>query len=241
MDEEESLIKDIVSPGVDHDDRMCRYFSGRPRANWNNGWIISKTIFLFWGLRKISLNNFVNWLILRRYPSRELDWHRVSRRTYLITDSYVFIGFISAFILFILVARENIKLVDTSLIVVLVIVSYRLLEIFQTWFNNFLIISKPALRDVRRTLVLTLITYFELIFWYSILVFVNKDKFVQDTKFIHSWQQALYYGMGTATIGSDIQPISSLGFVILSSQLIFFILFLSVVISRIISLMHANK
>jgi hypothetical protein len=105
----------------------------------------------------------------------------------------------------------------------------------QTWVGNFLV-GDPTPRDPKRTLVVTFIGYGEIILWYSTLAFILNSNFD-----ITRWQQALYFAIGTATVGSDIRPNTPLGFVIFSTQLMFDVLFLSVVVSRIIDILGKGQ
>lgn len=117
---------------------------------------------------------------------------------------------------------------NASIVILCLPAICRLADIFQNWVNNYLL-GNPHPSDPKRTLVVTFISYGETILWFFSLAFILKDNFD-----IQCWQQALYYAIGTATIGSDIKPNSCIGFVIFSFQLLFAIFFITIILSRLI-------
>jgi hypothetical protein len=129
------------------------------------------------------------------------------------------------------ICRNNVIPDNSPQIILLIVISYRLLDVFQTWIGNFFI-SDPMLKNPYRTLILTFIGYGEIILWYSILAYTLRCNFNN----ISSFTDALYYATGTASIGASIFPETFIGVVIFATQIMFAISFVTVVVNRIIAL-----
>jgi hypothetical protein len=112
-------------------------------------------------------------------------------------------------------------------------VAYRLFDIFQSWVYQFILMKGWSSVDVNRSLVLVFFDYIEIIISYAVLYFILQNNFSGS---FCSVCQSLYYSVTTATmIGSnDWQPIKPWGYVIFFSQIIFAVLFLTVVVQHII-------
>lgn len=119
------------------------------------------------------------------------------------------------------------------LCLVISIVIYRLYDIFQSWVYQFILMEDWRPVNIYRSLVLVIIGYFEIIISYSVLYFILQDNI---SKSFYSVCQSLYYSVTTSTmIGSnDWQPVKPWGYVIFFSQIIFALLFLTVVVQHII-------
>ncbi len=196
--------------------RMCcrKYWKEDFRKPcWNDG-LFYIPYFIFWLFRKLSLCNCLTFAF------------KSARCKYLAVDSYITAWSIAALILSILLSRSCVN----PCCVILGFASYRLWDIFQTWVGNF-VLHTPNMKNQYRTLVVTLLGYGEIILWYTIIVFTLKESFPE----LNCFQNAFYYSLTIATVGNDTKPIGAIGFTVLSTQLMFAILFLTVVINRILN------
>lgn len=203
--------------------KFCEYWKQdwhSVKPCWNDGFILDVIKVVLWVIRKFSIINCVVFHIKKHHPDKFV---------YRAVDSYVLFWFLLSIGFLVWLSNTTPNCIFS--IVFVVFASYRLLDIFQTWVGNFLL-KDPDLRNSYRTLILTFVGYGEVVFWYSILAFIFKNNFID----IGDWQQSLYYAMGTVTIGTDIKSNTPFGFVMFSTQLMFTILFLSVVVNKIISL-----
>jgi len=115
----------------------------------------------------------------------------------------------------------------------LAIIIYRLFDIFQFWTNEYIIgrIHSTSLVNISRTLILNIINYAEIIISFSLIAFIQRHLF----KGVDCMTQAFYYSIRNAiTIGSDVTPIGFWGYTIFALQVLFILLFLTVVISNIV-------
>jgi hypothetical protein len=201
----------------------CEYWKDdwhKVRPCWNTGFVLDVFKVVFWAIRKISIINPIAFCIRK---------HCSDTYAYIAVDSYVIVLLLLA-IGFITSLSNSISAPTCEFrIVLLAFTSYRLLDVFQSWMGNFFI-SDPRPKNPYRTLVLTFIGYGEIILWYSILYFLFKHDFG-----IASLQESLYYALGTASIGAGLQPMTNVSTVIFGTQIMFAVLFLTVIVNKIIT------
>ena len=198
----------------------CKYLKHeRPRLSWNEGFILDAFRFVFWLVSRISLFSIIKCIV---------D-DKISRKwQYRIVDSYILVFAILELIMFIIVALN--PTANLNCLALKCFIAYRLLDIFQIWIRHFVLPDWNPI-STSRTLILVGIGYFEIIILYSLLVFMLKDDFIGITYF----KEAFLYSIGNAiTIGSGIRPEEPFGYVILVTQIMFVLLFLTAVVSRII-------
>lgn len=190
---------------------ICDYLKdGFEKPCWNTGWIFACFSFIIWFIRKI-------------FPLRIFTFKKSPKERFFITDLYVFILLVHAIVLFSLIPKD---ISDGWRVFLLVMIALRLTELFFTWVGDFLI-SDPHLENSKRTLIIVLMGYLEIILWYSLLDFIITDGICR--------LQSFAYAVSTATVGPDKIPDTTIGVVLFTSQLIFDILFLSVVITQILN------
>jgi hypothetical protein len=116
---------------------------------------------------------------------------------------------------------------------VLIIVIYRLVDIFQSWVSQFILMKDWIPADINRSLVLVFMGYFEIIVSYAIFYYIGQDNICKS--FSSVWQ-SFYYSVSTATmIGSDIwKPMKLWGYATFITQIMFAVLFLTVVVQNIV-------
>jgi hypothetical protein len=213
---------------------LCReYFKQdwlEVRPFWKNGWIHESLKVLFWVLAKLSLSRIIVFCMGRRLGATD-------KRRYLAVDWYVFAWFIFELFIFFLLLKIFPAIASNHVfnIILLVLISYRLFDIFQSWISQFVLGGVPAKWkpiNIYRSLVLVFIGYFEVIISYALLIFTLKNNF----QGISSLGQALYCSVRcTATIGYDITPIGCTGYAVLITQIMFVILFITAAVNTIIS------
>ncbi len=205
-----------------HENCFCEYWKSdwnKVKPCWNDGFVLDIAKTVLWAIRKISISNWITFPLIK---------HGLYRWAYRAVDLYVIAWLIA--VVGLSICRYNVAPDNNSHTVLLFVISYRLLDIFQTWIGNFFI-GDPVIRYPHRTLMLTFIGYGEIILWYSILVYILHASFG-----ISSFQESLYYASGTASIGTDIRPKTFVGIIVFSTQVMFAISFLAVVVNRIIAL-----
>lgn len=219
---------------VVHHKLLCKYWRKdwylyKVKLCWNNGWLIVVLKYLFVFFSKLSFGLLITYFIERKKG----DEHRCR---YLFVDSYVtfWVGLI---VLFSMLAINSTPCCILDCII-LIFLSYRLFEIFQSWVSQYILggVSEPwKTRNIYRNLVLVFLDYGEVIFSYALLAFILKNNFSGIT----CWQQSFLYSLGHAvTIGSNnIVPTTSIGYALFATQLMFTLLFLVAAVNRIIAVM----
>jgi hypothetical protein len=126
---------------------------------------------------------------------------------------------------------------DTTSNWLLAYIYYKLSETFITWSRQYILGDWNPINKYR-SLVLAFIGYAEIIFLYAVIAFLFREYLIG----INCTTQAFYYSVRNAvTIGaSNIIPQGFVGYAIYVSQLMFTILFLTSVISRIIGRKQEN-
>lgn len=116
-----------------------------------------------------------------------------------------------------------------------IFIFYRLFDILQSWVSQFVLGGVPKKWNPinnYRSLVLVFMGYLEITISYAFIALFFKESF----RNMKVWQQAIYYSFRNAvTIGSDYHPANVWGLVIFITQIGFAILFLTAVVSRIMS------
>ncbi len=191
------------------------------------------------------------WLIKRRYDDKKkkaknrAEEENLEKRSYICVDWYVIswlaIGIIMFFLLLFFPEFGQQCVVR---VIFTLFLSYRLLDIFQAWVNMFLLKEDPELRDPLRTLVLTLVAYFEILVAYAVIAFLFKSGFqsVLNTGTFDHTVESLRYSVGIlTTLGSTWEPSAFNGYLILYTQVFLGVLFIVIVIQRVIALIHNMK
>lgn len=194
---------------------------------WNRGWLIEVINCIFGFLNFISPSRLISWIIEKK---------RSKRAAYHFVDSWVF----SSLAILLLIFFSNIFNFSDLLLIpagwVVWAVGFRMADLFQSWFNHFVLGGVPKKWnpvDPTRSLVIVFMGYFEIVIAYSILAYNYKDSF----KCINSLQDSFMYSIGNAiTIGStNIKPEGLASYIILSTQLILVLVFLTAVVQHIIN------
>ena len=200
---------------------LCEYWGkNRPRLCFNEGFILDIFKAVFWFISRFSLYTVISFC---------LDKLRVRRNIqYRIVDAYIIVFALTELAIFIIFASKP----DTkSSCVLIAFITYRLFDLFQVWVRHFVL---PDWNPVNayRSLILVFIGYLEVIILYTLLVLIFQNNFDG----ISCLRQAFDYSIRNAvTIGSSaVTPSSSWGYAIFVSQLMFVLLFLTSVVSRII-------
>lgn len=181
---------------------------------------------------KLSLHY---WLILRRSEKRrtlfQTRWEAL--QPYRCVDWYIISWLalsIAFFLLLFFIHGLNQQWVRWIFVGFLF---YRLLDIFQAWVYQFVLLEKWQPISPYRSLVLLFIGYVEIIISYAIIAFI-----FQTTFFIQSGTatvcDSLYYSVRTATFGSIWEPMNAGSYAIFYTQLIFAVLFITAAIQRIL-------
>jgi len=199
--------------------RFCEYWNrNKPRNLWNEGFIFDLVRSIFWFLDKVAVINLIKLFISRR------------QFRYLAVDTYIFILFAAES--YLLASLHFSFLPRLSDLALQGFIWWRLFGLFRIWVTHFVISKDWDPINLSRTLILVFIGYLEIIISYTILAFILREHFMG----IVCLQDAFYYSIRNAiTIGSDIRPIDAYGFALFISQLGFVLLFLTSVVSRIIS------
>ena len=207
----------------------CEYW----REDWwkvkcfnNEGLILPSCNRLFFILEHLSLIIIIRKCIERGFEKRGCLYFK--ERQNRATDAYTLAWFI-ILVLFSIFSDCAITLPCLFL----AIISYRLFDIFQFWVNEYIlgkIHSQPPV-NMSRTLILNLINYAEITLSFSLIAFIQSHLFDG----IDCMTQAFYYSARNAiTIGSaEITPVG-FGYWIFGFQIMFVLLFLTVVVSNII-------
>ena len=207
----------------------CEYW----REDWwkvkcfnNEGLILPSCNRLFFILEHLSL------IIIIRKCIEKQGGLCFKQRQYRATDIYTLVWFTILFVIFMLSIFSDCVITLPPLY--LAIISYRLFDIFQFWVNEYIlgkIHSQPPV-NMSRTLILNFINYGEITLSFSLIAFIQSHLFDG----IDCMTQAFYYSIRNAiTIGSsDVTPIGFWGHTIFAFQLLFVLLFLTVVVSNII-------
>ncbi len=187
---------------------------------------------------KLSLHY---WLIKRRL-NVEKDEEQEQHFRYV--DLYVLFWLVlGIFIFFLLLFSPNLGQRSILGVIFSVLLLYRLFDIFQAWVNMFLLIENPELRDPIRNLVLAFVSYLEVIIGYSVLTFIFKSgySYFSNTHTFQNVGDSLRYSIGVlTTIGSNWEPSTWCGYFFFYTQVIFGVLFVTVVIQRVIILIKVN-
>ncbi len=202
----------------------------KPRC-WNRGFIIEflKCIFGFFSV--ISPSRFISFLLQ--------EWRK--KLGYIFVDIWVLLWLMTFLFVFINNTFHFSKFLLIPAGWVVWLVSIRLAEIFQSWFSQFVLGGvpykwKPV--DTDRSLVLVFMGYMEIIIAYALLAYIYSRSFNS----ISCLKDALRYSIGNAiAIGSDFEPTNLCGYLILSTQLMFTLVFLTAVVQHIISYSRMNS
>lgn len=193
---------------------------------WNDGWILDSLRVIFLVLSLLSIGVIAPYCIKEKYGVR---------CRYLFVDWYVTFWVI-LIVVFSFLAIRNAPCLSHKNIVI-VPLSYRLFEIFQSWVSQYVLGGVPIQwesRNIFRSLVLVFIDYGQVIFSNSLLVFILKDNF----QGIICWLQSLHYSLGNfVIIGSGIIPTTGIGYALFVPQVLLTILFLTAAVNRIIAAM----
>ena len=206
------------------------YKPKRPRANskrWNSGWIIEIVKLIFGFINFISPSRFIAWNLIDKGHQR---------LAYFIIDTWVFLWLATLSLIFFSNIFDFFDLLLIPAGWVVWVAGYRMAELFQSWFSQFVLSGVPQKWqpvDPNRTLVLVFMGYFEIVFAYAILAYNYKESF----RGISSLPKAFTYSIGNAiTIGSaDIQLNSIASYIIFSTQLILVLIFITAVVQQIIN------
>jgi hypothetical protein len=192
---------------------------------FNDGFILDGLKCIFFWLSKLSCLRFTIWRL-----EQKGHWNSC---LYKVVDSYILARFILEISLSVFLYHSRHELYSNWLVVPLIIVvSYQMFDIFQTWVNQFILGEWNPI-SLSRTLVLVFIGYAQITLCYSFIAFFFRDQFSHN---MVNWIQAFRYSIGNAvTIGSNYSPTHFGGYMIFASQLGFTLLFITAVVSRIIS------
>jgi len=122
----------------------------------------------------------------------------------------------------------------------LFLVSYRLCEIFQSWAVQFVLGGTSSAwqsRNVHRSLVLVFAGYYEVTISYAIFAWTLRGHFYE----INNWKDAFYHSVRNMIAIGGNAPIDSIGYWLFSTQILFVLLFLTAVVSRVISRSQATE
>ncbi|MCK4818035.1 hypothetical protein KA005_19855 [bacterium] len=201
----------------------------KPRC-CNSGFILEGIKLILGLLNFISPSRFISWNIKDKFGSKPAYWFVdfwVSG--WLVTILYIFLN--NVFWHF-----NCLNILIGSGWVVWVI-GYRLIEIAQSWFSQFVVGGVPDKWhpiNIYRSLVLVFMGYIEIVFAYAILAYNYKGSFEGIT----SLRKAFIYSFGNAvTIGwyNDIQLSGTTSYIIFSTQLILVLIFLTAVVQQILN------
>lgn len=198
----------------------CEYFKHeRPRLCFNEGWILDVVKAIFWALSRLSILSIIDCIAEKRLSLR---WR------YHIVEVYIAVFAAAGLIVFLVFLNRKI---ETSCIFLIIFIIYRLFDLFQVWVRHFVLPDWNPI-NVYRSLILVFIGYVEVIILYALLIHIFQNQF----EGISSLQQAFDYSIHTAvTIGSSgVTPKSCCAYAIHYTQLMFVLLFLTSVVSRII-------
>ena len=121
---------------------------------------------------------------------------------------------------------------------ILVLLSYRLIDIFFAWLAIFVVQEEVRPLSPPRTLVLSLIGYVEIVFIFTVIAFLFGNHFNPQ---LYCIQQSLRYSVGVATTsGSPFEPIG-VGHLLFYGELSFVALFALVIIVRVLSLFRERN
>ena len=168
---------------------------------WKDGWILDVLRIIFWFLSKLSISRVIVYIKRKKYG-------REHKKLYQCVDWYVFAWVIVLAVFTWFTLRTNISATNiiATNIVIIVLVSYRLFDIWQSWISQFVlggISGQWNPRNIHRSLVLVFEGYIEIIFSFALLAFIFRDNFQS----INCWLQSLRYSLGNSvTIGSGIVP-----------------------------------
>lgn len=194
---------------------------------WNDGWILPNLKSTFFLLSHLSIGVVIPDLLEKKHGSK---------CRYLFVDSYV-VFWVALVFIFTFITVKN-DLVPIRNCFFLALLSYRLFEIFQSWISQYVLGGVRELwipRNIHRSLILVFVDYMIVVFSYALLVFILRDNFGG----VDRWEQSLLYSFGNAfgNIPIAMASMTFVGYVLLVTQIMFTILFLTAVINRIFAVM----
>ncbi len=207
---------------------MCcrKYFQDNfpSKPCWNEGWILYIFRWLFSILNALSICRNISWCIV----SKSTKW------AYIFVDFYVSLWL--GLIIWLFIRQAHIDYVNIVPCWLIAIVSYRLFDIFQSWVGQFVLggVPKQGWQPISkyRSLVLVFLNYIETVVVFGFLALIFNDAFKDLT---HRWD-ALYFSLRNAiTIGTNVQPVKCIDYVLFYTQMVFVLLFLTAAIQSIIS------
>lgn len=194
---------------------------------WNSGWIIEILKHIFGFLNVISPSRLISWIIEKK---------RSKSAAYVFVDIWVFFSLAGLLYIFInnIYHCINFLIIPAGWVVWLIV--FRMADLFQSWFSQFILGGVPNKWqpiDPARSLVLVLMGYFEIVIAYSILAYNYKNSFCG----INSLKDAFIYSIGNAiTIGStNITLEGTASYIILFTQLILILIFITAVVQQIVN------
>lgn len=199
----------------------------------NDTWLTYKLGRLFTIFNKLSCSRFKVWHL--EHIKCFINW-----KLYKFVDLYVLGWLLSEIILFILLACFDQWSYRCIFWIPLIFIFYRLFEIFQSWFSQFILGGVPnkwSPTNLNRSLVLVFLNYIEIVISYAIIALFSKYNFVNDEfQNIISWQQSLEHSIRNAVaMGSEYHPANFIGWAIFITQICFAILFLTAIVNKIVS------
>jgi hypothetical protein len=206
--------------------RKFRYDHFPGKLCCNQGWILDVVRWKFSILQVLSIGRIIAWCIKTK-KSRKF--------AYIFTDFYVM--FWVGLLIWLFLCQAHVGCGSAVLwLVAVVLVSYRLFEIFQSWVSQFILggVPRPGWQPISkfRSLILVFIGYCEVVVAYAIFALIFNEHFTG----INRWQDALYYSVrNAATIGSKFHPEDCVGYTLFITQIMFALLFLTAVVQSIVS------
>ena len=166
------------------------------------------------------------------FPTKYFTWF-FGKNRYIAVEAYVLLVWVPFEIIIFCTFTSSVSAsVGWFRIFAAALLSYRLLDIFQSWVSQFIVSKDWQPINPYRSLILVIISFTEIILIYGTLSFIFQRAFSEPFLTI---SESLYYSVTTATaIGSSWHPISVAGYALFYTQIMFSILFLTFVIQRIL-------
>ena len=210
--EEEQLEWELIARNIKRSNQAVE--DGGPKAPSNVPFILSwlRHLFLFLSLVSISY-----WLSLSQIHQEKIR-KQLDFKPYRSADIYITI-----WLAFEISAAIAVGISHVQIVFLAALFSYRLLDIFQSWVNQFLLNSKWTAINVNRSLIMAFAYYLEIIIMGAII------RFTFDENPLRTFSDSLSSSVNTmiANPGQTPSPIQYV-------QIMFAVLFAAVVVQHVV-------